>query len=321
MRRFNPPPNWPPPPADFAYSEHWRPDPSWGPAPVGWNLWLNDDPQELTQQLDTFPSPSRRRAQAGDIRNAVIRAAQSDGARAAAGAVARVVRDERTTAVLKGAAVAVAVATVRKGAQRYGLPIPDAVQDAIKDAAAPLLSRSSPPPRSLVEPQLVRGRPFDMKLSWSSTGRLEHHPDVSRLWVEVSMPGIKRYTFVVDSDQGSIVPRTAFLVGDIPKRWTRVVIDGQELPLEVCRTAEETVTCCWLVEPYLADAQESGASAEAADQFDPDVAAAVRDRHLRQFGVGAPSRSASDPDLGRSLGARLDDQHRDMTGIISNIRA
>lgn len=40
--RFNPPPNWPPPPAGFEPGPVWRPDPSWPPAPPGWQLWVDD---------------------------------------------------------------------------------------------------------------------------------------------------------------------------------------------------------------------------------------------------------------------------------------
>ncbi len=38
--RFNPPPNWPVPPAGWTPPPGWRPDPSWGPAPPGWQLWV-----------------------------------------------------------------------------------------------------------------------------------------------------------------------------------------------------------------------------------------------------------------------------------------
>lgn len=40
--RFNPPPNWPPPPPGFAPDGNWAPDPSWPPPPPGWQLWVDD---------------------------------------------------------------------------------------------------------------------------------------------------------------------------------------------------------------------------------------------------------------------------------------
>ncbi|MFB0833747.1 hypothetical protein ACX8Z9_08180 [Arthrobacter halodurans] len=40
--RFNPPPNWPAPPAGWTPPAGWQPDPSWGPAPEGWPLWVED---------------------------------------------------------------------------------------------------------------------------------------------------------------------------------------------------------------------------------------------------------------------------------------
>jgi len=47
--RFNPPPNWPVPPAGWTPPPGWEPDPAWGPAPFGWQLWVDGDvrrPQE-----------------------------------------------------------------------------------------------------------------------------------------------------------------------------------------------------------------------------------------------------------------------------------
>ncbi|SRR6266568_417589 len=38
--RFNAPPGWPPPPADWAPRSGWQPDPSWPPAPPGWQWWV-----------------------------------------------------------------------------------------------------------------------------------------------------------------------------------------------------------------------------------------------------------------------------------------
>jgi hypothetical protein len=41
-RRFNPPPNWPPPPEGWTPPPGWQPDASWGPPPKGWELWVKD---------------------------------------------------------------------------------------------------------------------------------------------------------------------------------------------------------------------------------------------------------------------------------------
>lgn len=41
--RFNPPPNWPPPPDGWIPSPDWTPDPSWPPPPSGWQLWIDDE--------------------------------------------------------------------------------------------------------------------------------------------------------------------------------------------------------------------------------------------------------------------------------------
>ncbi|WP_026256759.1 excalibur calcium-binding domain-containing protein [Actinopolymorpha alba] len=44
--RFNPPPNWPEPPAGWTPPSNWEPDPSWGPPPYGWTLWIDDAPSK-----------------------------------------------------------------------------------------------------------------------------------------------------------------------------------------------------------------------------------------------------------------------------------
>jgi len=42
MTTFNPPPNWPRPPAGWVPPEGWKPDPAWGDAPEGWPFWVDD---------------------------------------------------------------------------------------------------------------------------------------------------------------------------------------------------------------------------------------------------------------------------------------
>jgi hypothetical protein len=41
--RFNPPPNWPQPPAGWSPPPGWEPDPSWPQPPSGWQLWIAED--------------------------------------------------------------------------------------------------------------------------------------------------------------------------------------------------------------------------------------------------------------------------------------
>jgi hypothetical protein len=55
--RFNPPPGWPPPPADFIPPPGWRPDPSWPPPPPGWRLWVDDQPIPGAQPWPAAPPP------------------------------------------------------------------------------------------------------------------------------------------------------------------------------------------------------------------------------------------------------------------------
>lgn len=49
--RFNPPPNWPQPPAGWTPPPGWQPDPAWGPAPVGWSLWIEEQPRGFFRKL------------------------------------------------------------------------------------------------------------------------------------------------------------------------------------------------------------------------------------------------------------------------------
>lgn len=42
MKRYNSPPNWPPPPPGWQPDPSWRPDPAWGPAPAGWVFWVDE---------------------------------------------------------------------------------------------------------------------------------------------------------------------------------------------------------------------------------------------------------------------------------------
>jgi len=40
---FNPPPNWPKPPAGWSPPPEWRPDPAWGQPPAGWSFWVDPE--------------------------------------------------------------------------------------------------------------------------------------------------------------------------------------------------------------------------------------------------------------------------------------
>lgn len=42
--RYNPPPNWPIPPAGWRPESGWKPDPAWPEPPVGWPLWVEERP-------------------------------------------------------------------------------------------------------------------------------------------------------------------------------------------------------------------------------------------------------------------------------------
>lgn len=61
--KFNPPPGWPQPPADWAPPKGWTPDPAWPPLPKGWPLWI---PVESASQGAADPSVSTAAAPAPD---------------------------------------------------------------------------------------------------------------------------------------------------------------------------------------------------------------------------------------------------------------
>ncbi len=48
--KFNPPPNWPQPPAGWIPPLGWKPDPAWPPPPTGWMLWLPDEDASAVDQ-------------------------------------------------------------------------------------------------------------------------------------------------------------------------------------------------------------------------------------------------------------------------------
>jgi hypothetical protein len=57
--RFNPPPNWPAPPAGWRPAPGWTPDPGWGPPPPGWQLWITGPvPVPRTAPPPVVPPPA-----------------------------------------------------------------------------------------------------------------------------------------------------------------------------------------------------------------------------------------------------------------------
>ena len=48
--RYNSPPNWPQPPAGWTPPPGWRPLAAWGPAPPGWQFWVEGPPPPLPSQ-------------------------------------------------------------------------------------------------------------------------------------------------------------------------------------------------------------------------------------------------------------------------------
>jgi hypothetical protein len=52
--RYNPPPNWPKPPAGWEPHPEWSPDPSWPSPPPGWRLWVEDDAPSAQRTKSTL---------------------------------------------------------------------------------------------------------------------------------------------------------------------------------------------------------------------------------------------------------------------------
>lgn len=63
--KYNPPPNWPKPPANWTPPPNWRPLPEWGPPPPGWQLWIEDSQTDATSGDVNVGSMSEQPASAG----------------------------------------------------------------------------------------------------------------------------------------------------------------------------------------------------------------------------------------------------------------
>ena len=88
--RFNPPPNWPKPPADWTPPPGWNPYPSWPAPPAGWRLWLPDEDAVVAPVAavlnapDAVPGPvATVAAPSGDITRLLTRIAELEGQLAA----------------------------------------------------------------------------------------------------------------------------------------------------------------------------------------------------------------------------------------------
>jgi hypothetical protein len=57
-KRFNPPPNWPAPPAGWTPPTGWLPDPAWGPPPEGWQLWVDEPAFESNAAFASARAPA-----------------------------------------------------------------------------------------------------------------------------------------------------------------------------------------------------------------------------------------------------------------------
>src|SRR5665647_2768198 len=54
--RFNPPPNWPQPPAGWVYPVGWQPDPNWPAPPDRWPFWVDEGhPTPPQSEAPTIP--------------------------------------------------------------------------------------------------------------------------------------------------------------------------------------------------------------------------------------------------------------------------
>ena len=56
--RFNPPPGWPKPPANWKPPAGWAPDPRWPEPPPGWQLWVPEDDAAATPAASDPPPAS-----------------------------------------------------------------------------------------------------------------------------------------------------------------------------------------------------------------------------------------------------------------------
>ncbi len=52
--RFNQPPGWMVPSADWLPDSDWRPNPAWPPAPAGWQFWVPAQPNVIEAPTQRF---------------------------------------------------------------------------------------------------------------------------------------------------------------------------------------------------------------------------------------------------------------------------
>lgn len=67
--KFNTPPSWPQPPADWTPPPGWSPDLAWGPAPEGWQFWVEDE--EATTDGEFAPPRAVHQGRTGRLRSSV----------------------------------------------------------------------------------------------------------------------------------------------------------------------------------------------------------------------------------------------------------
>lgn len=88
------------------------------------------------------------------------------------------------------------------------------------------------------------GVPVRFRLGPSELARLERHPELPGLYVEVTMTGFRSYALAIDWH--TRVPRIFYTAQEIPESWTPVQHDEYVLPMELRRDEELGVWCRWL---------------------------------------------------------------------------
>lgn len=78
IRTFNPPPNWPRPPAGWTPPPGWRPDTTWPVPPAGWQLWIDRPPAGIVATVPAM-RPAPRPIPAAPVMQAAPRVASYTG--------------------------------------------------------------------------------------------------------------------------------------------------------------------------------------------------------------------------------------------------
>lgn len=152
---------------------------------------------------------------------------------------------------------------------------------------------------------------FQLVIGPQDIGQLVQHPDVPKLWVEVTMTGLRRYALAVDWHP--FAPRHFYNASDLPKKWKIARYERATLPLAFRRSGADTVQCVWY---------RDVARVESAGGHGTSGANVAEEPRSRSGGGDSSVQTAETGDeTFRRLSQDLDRMHQDQMRALGNLRA